>query len=143
MAHSFRYPIRECENYDGDSFNLTLDLGFGLVLHRKCRLEGADTPELSGGTPRSKAAGRLARDKARRFVAMAMADEGAVFVSETYTGKFGRPLGDFVRVSDGKSLREFLFDGNYAVPYWGGAKQDIAPLHAANEALLVKRGEIE
>lgn len=60
-----RFKILEFSNYDGDSFDLTLDLGFNLVIHRKCRLEGADTPELRDKRPDYKAAAYLARDKVR------------------------------------------------------------------------------
>lgn len=135
--HVYRYPIRAASFYDGDSMDLTLDLGFALVLHRKCRLQGVDTPELRGGTEASRAAGRLARDVAQAFVASA---GDAAFVSETWTGKFGRPLGD-IETSAG-SLREKLIEGRYAVPYHGGAKADVAELHAENLAALVARGEL-
>ena len=46
---NYRYRIRDFENYDGDSFDLSLDLGFEIVVHKGCRLMGVDTPELRGG----------------------------------------------------------------------------------------------
>lgn len=139
MTRSFR--ILEFSNYDGDSFDLTLDLGFDLVIHRKCRLAAVDTPELRGGTDDSKAAARLARDQARGFVSDAMDTGFADFLSETYTGKFGRPLGDIVDHT-GASLRAWLLLKNLAVPYDGEAKSEIQALHDANIAALKARGEI-
>ena len=138
----YRFKIVGFENYDGDSFDLTLDLGFDLILHRKCRINGVDTPELRGGTDEQKAAGRLARDKARLFVAEAMVDGGAEFVSQNYSGKFGRPLGDIVRQSDGVGLVSYLIGSNYGVPYFGQAKSKVAGAHAANLAALKEAGEI-
>ena len=136
---AFQFPILESANYDGDSFDFSLDLGFGLVLHRKCRLDGIDTPELRGGTEESKAAGRLARDKARAWVE---ACERPTFVSETYAGKFGRPLGDVVDGITGASLREYLLTHQYGVPYHGQAKADIQSLHDENIAALKARREL-
>ena len=139
----FRFNIIDFSNYDGDSFDLTLDLGFDLVIHQKCRLEGIDTPELRGGDERHKAAGYLARDEARRFVKDAMDVGGAVFVSETYRGKFGRPLGDIVRVGDGRSLRDELLERRLGVPYHGQAKSEVAALHLENIERLVEQGQIQ
>ena len=132
-----RFKIGEFSNYDGDSFDLTLDLGFELVYHQKCRIEGIDTPELRGGTTLSKAAAVLARDVAREWVRKAMEDGGAVFVSETYRGKFGRPLGDIERAKDGASMRQHLLDNHLGVPYHGQAKSKVAGEHAANLQFLL------
>ena len=137
----YRFKIITFENYDGDSFDLTLDLGFDLVTHRKCRIDGVDTPELRGGTDDSKAAAKVARDMAHLFVGEGLVkEEDVVFVSENYTGKYGRPLGD-IEVN-GQSLREYLIERNYGVPYHGQAKASVQSLHDANLAVLKERGEI-
>lgn len=135
------YPIEAFSNYDGDSFDLTLDLGFALVAHHKCRIYGIDTPELRGGTADSKAAGYLARDKAREWVHAAMDRGGAYFCSENYAGKFGRPLGDIVDMQ-GRSLRRYLIANGYGVEYHGQAKAEIAAKHDENIAALKKEGLI-
>ena len=138
----YRYKIIEFSNYDGDSFNLSLDLGFSMSLYRKCRLYGVDTPELRGGTVLSKAAGRLARDEATQWTQDAMLDGGAAFLSENYSGKFGRPLGDIIRLSDGGSLREFLIDSSLGVEYHGQAKADVASEHKANLDRLIAQNKL-
>ena len=140
--NSYLYYVLEFDNYDGDSFNLTLDLGFDLCIHRQCRLYGADTPELRGGTDEQKKAGYLARDKVREWCNDALMDDNLFFDSENYAGKFGRPLGDMVRMSETgvKSLRQYLFDNHLAVPYEGQAKSEVAEQHAANLAVLKERG---
>ena len=137
----YRFKVLDFDNYDGDSFDLTLDLGFDLVTHRKCRIEGVDTPELRGGTDESKAAAKLARDVARLFVGEGLVKgQDVVFVSENYTGKYGRPLGD-IEV-DGASLREYLIEHSFGVPYHGQAKAAVQALHDLNLAVLKERGEI-
>lgn len=137
----YRFKVLDFSNYDGDSFDLTLDLGFDLITHQKCRINGVDTPELRGGTDESKAAARVAKSAALNFVAAGMMqDEEVVFVSQSYRGKFGRPLGD-IEVA-GASLRAHLIANSYGVPYHGQAKSAVQALHDANLTILKERGEI-
>ena len=137
----YKFKILEFSNYDGDSFDLTLDLGFNLVTHQKCRINGVDTPELRGGTDEQKKAGIVARDVARQWVIEAQANGGAWFVSEGYKGKFGRPLGDIHNVNR-DSMRHFLIRMHYGVPYHGQAKREVADLHDLNLQILKDRGDI-
>ena len=140
------YKFRICDsvNYDGDSYNLTLDLGFELVIYRKCRMDGADTPELRSGDAQHRAAGELARVKVEAWIEEGLLSGKAWFVSETYTGKYGRPLGDIHRLLDAsnnvESLRSYLFKNFLAVPYAGQAKSEVAGLHKANIAALQDKG---
>ena len=141
MQH-YTFRILHFSNYDGDSFDLTLDLGFSLTTHKKVRILGVDTPELRGGTDDSKAAGRLARLRASEWVDDAMSRGNAYFSSQGYAGKFGRPLGDIVD-EDGSSLVEFLLSQRLAVPYEAGqAKAKVQELHDANIEYLKSTGAI-
>ena len=136
-----KYKVTDFDNYDGDSFNLTIDLGFDLVYHIKARLEGVDTPEIRGGTATSKAAAQVAKDHVRSFAEAAMEAGELYFVSETYRGKFGRPLGD-LQNGEGMSLREDLIDKNMGVPYEGQAKALVQALHVKNYKALIEQGLI-
>ena len=140
MQH-YTFRILHFSNYDGDSFDLTLDLGFSLTTHKKVRILGVDTPELRGGTDDSKAAGRLAKLRASEWVDDAMSRGNAYFSSQGYAGKFGRPLGDIVD-EDGSSLVEFLLRQRLAVPYDGQAKAKVQELHDANIEYLKSTGAI-
>ena len=71
MSHEWKFPAKLDENYDGDTFNLELDIGFSLRYYVSIRLHAVDTPELRGGSDLTKAAAKLARDKAHRFVSQA------------------------------------------------------------------------
>ena len=124
------YKITDFSNYDGDSFDLTLDLGFNLITHKKTRIDGIDTPELRGGTDQSKALAKHAKMMAAEWVKKAMDQGGAYFSSEGYKGKFGRPLGDIVNSNAG-SLRNYLINTKLAVSYHGQAKSEVAGAHAA------------
>ena len=138
----YRFKILEFSNYDGDSFDLTMDLGFDIVTHKKCRINGVDTPELRGGTDLEKAAGRLARDEARAWCMQAMGKDKIYFVSEGYKGKFGRPLGD-IQDAEGNSMRQYLLDKHLGVPYEGQAKSEVDHLHAINLQHLLKLGVLK
>ena len=138
--HQFTFPILGFDNYDGDSFDLKLDVGFHLFAFRQCRLEGADTPELRDRRPAWKAAGYLAKRFAHEFIARGVADGAAYFVSQTYTGKYGRPLGDIIVA--GVSLREELIRQRLAVPYHGQAKSAIEAEHQLNIDALIEQGKI-
>lgn len=144
LVKTYRFGIIEFDNYDGDSFNLMLDLGFEIPHPRAVRLNGVDTPELRGGNATSKTFAKLARDKAHQFIANAIADCGAEFVSELYRGKYGRPLGDIVALGENllpaKSLRDYLLENRLGVPYEGGSKAHLAPLHQANFEHLMEHG---
>ena len=137
----YKFKIVEFSNYDGDSFDLTLDLGFDLITHQKCRINGIDTPELRGGTDDSKAAGRLAKQEAHDWVKEAVENGDAWFVSEGYKGKFGRPLGD-IQDKNSISMREYLLGKRLGVKYHGQAKSSIAGEHAANIEYLKSAGLI-
>ena len=136
------YRITEFSNYDGDSFDLTLDLGFDLITHKKTRLMGIDTPELRGGTGKSKAAGYLAKLMAQTWITEAMDGGAAYFSSEGYSGKYGRPLGDILNGA-GDSLREYLLEKRLGVPYEGQAKRLIQEQHDANIKYLEETGELK
>ena len=146
----YQYRILESENYDGDSFNLTLDLGFGMQCFKRCRLEGVDTPELRDRDLAMKAAGYLAKQWVEDFIAdgiRARADGmgDIFFVSETYSGKFGRALGNIVRVIDGveTDLRSGLLNERLGVVYNGENKSIVRQAHRDNVLYLTERGMIQ
>ena len=66
-------------------FDLTLDLGFNLITHKKTRIDGIDTPELRGGTDQSKALAKHAKMVASQWVKHAMEQGGAYFSSQRDT----------------------------------------------------------
>ena len=144
------FKILEFDNYDGDTFTLRLDMGFGMQWIGSVRIHLVDTPELRGGTDRSKAAGKLAKAEAAKFVQQGMAGRGAYFQSEyleeksTKMGKYGRPLGDILCYKGSEdtivSLTFHLIKRRLAVDYYGGSKALIAAQHEANITYLEKAG---
>lgn len=128
----WEFPCKLIDNYDGDTLNLELDLGWGLCYYRQVRLHGVDTPELRGGTPLTKAAAKQARD----FVNNVCRDAATLsFLSEKWSGKFGRAIGDVL--VNGQRLSEMLIENRLGVRYDGTSNRDaLWPQHEANAQYL-------
>lgn len=83
---------------DGDTIDVTIDLGFSISMLARVRLKGVDTPEIFG--PNAGPAGK----QAQAFVTVwCSACTGLLLQSLKWEReKYGRVLGDFFRVrSDG------------------------------------------
>lgn len=98
--------------YDGDSIHIDIDLGFRAHWIGLARLSGIDAPELP--TPE----GIAARDFLRGLLPV-----GTVVVVDSWElDKYGRPLLDVYRRSDGKWVNEEMLTSGHAVPYHGGKR---------------------
>lgn len=96
---------------DGDTVELTVDLGFNLTYKSHFRLEGVDTPE------RGEAGWREAGDFCR-----AWAPPGTEVLAVTSKAdKYGRYL-VYLAGDTGPSINSLLVEHALAVPYFGGAK---------------------
>ena len=78
---------------DGDTVDVSIDLGFGVWLHNeRVRILGIDAPETRTRDLEEKAAGL----DAKAFVAQLLpVGSEQVLISKAFEGKFGRILGDF------------------------------------------------
>ena len=125
-------------NYDGDSFHFLLDCGFGIKFKPDggYRLDGADTPEMKGGTKISKWAAREAKEFAKQFINYGIERKDANLHSID-AGKFGRPLSKIYVA--GLELGEELIKQNLAAPYHGQSKSLISAIHEDNYTILLKR----
>ena len=137
MDHQWMFPIRLDHNYDGDTFDLEIDLGFSIKIYKSVRLAGVDTPELRGGTPETKALARFARDHAEWYIRYA---NKVFFKSTVWSGKYGRPVGDLI--CDGNSLADYLVAEGLAVPYDGGSRAELQAQHQKNAEILIEKGRI-
>ena len=135
--HDWTFPCSLLSNYDGDSLELRLELGFGIGFDTVIRLEGSDTPEIRGGNQLTRNAAALARDEAAKF----FANGKGVFQCSSWGGKYGRPVGD-INV-EGRSLAYYLVENRLAVAYDGSSnRSDLMVLHRENAEFLYQQGRI-
>lgn len=96
---------------DGDTVELTLDLGFYLTYRSHFRLEGLDTPER----------GKAGYKEARAFCEALAPPGTAVLGVTSKSDKYGRWL-IYLQGSTGPSINSQLLEAGLARPYDGGAK---------------------
>ena len=137
MPHQWIFPCKMDRAYDGDTFYLELDIGFALQHFVAVRLAGVDTPELRGGTDLTKAAAKLARDEAEKFI---RGGAEVKFHCTLWGGKYGRPVGDIY--VDGNALSDFLIERRLGVSYDGGSRAAIFRFHKANAQYLKEAGAL-
>ena len=111
---------------DGDTIDVTIDLGFDLYKKERVRIAGVDTPEKRTRDLEEKALGLDAtywmKDKLTETI---KGDEELIIRTELKggTGKYGRLLG-WLYVGDATvSLNEKMITEGYAWAYDGGTKQ--------------------
>ena len=101
---------------DGDTIDVTLDLGFDVMLHKqRVRLAGIDTPESRTRNLEEKALGLKAKERLTELCV------DSFKIQSLGKGKYGRILG-IPFTEDGKSICQLLIEEGHAVEYWGGTK---------------------
>ena len=111
---------------DGDTIDVTIDLGFDLYKKERVRVAGVDTPEKRTRDDEEKALGYDAthwlEDKLNGAIS---GDDDLVIRTELVggVGKYGRLLG-WLYIGDAEvSLNEQMIEEGYAWAYDGGTKQ--------------------
>ena len=111
---------------DGDTIDVTIDLGFDLFKKERVRVAGVDTPEKRTRDLEEKALGIDATNWLKEKLEGALAgDDDLVIRTELVggVGKYGRLLG-WLYLGDGSlSLNEAMIEEGYAWAYDGGTKQ--------------------
>ncbi len=111
---------------DGDTIDVTIDLGFDLYKKERVRIAGVDTPEKRTRDLEEKALGIDATNWLKeKLEGAVVGDDDLVIRTELVggVGKYGRLLGWlYVGVGD-LSLNEQMITEGYAWSYDGGTKQ--------------------
>jgi micrococcal nuclease len=136
------YDAKVLKVVDGDTVDVDIDLGFGIVLtDERVRIMGIDTPESRTSDKVEKLFGLAAKERLKELLG-----EETVLITkddkhgEDMKGKFGRVLGDF-RVG-GKTVTEILIEEGHAVAYHGQSKDEIQDAHLANRNRLIAEGKV-
>ena len=112
---------------DGDTIDVTIDLGFDLFKKERVRVAGVDTPEKRTRNLEEKALGIDATNWLKQKLEDTIAGDGDELTVRTElvggTGKYGRLLGWLYVGEDTVSLNEQMITEGYAWEYDGGTKQ--------------------
>jgi micrococcal nuclease len=104
---------------DGDTIDVTLDLGFDVRLHKqRCRLAGIDTPESRTRDLAEKKLGLAAKD---RLIELCV---GSITIKSFGKGKYGRILA-IPYTENNEDICQMLINEGHAVEYWGGKKTKV------------------
>ena len=108
----YHYKVKSVDRVvDGDTIDVTIDLGFSLYHKIRVRLAGIDTPEVRTKDLEEKAAGI----KAKSHLVECIEKATEITLQTEKTGKYGRYLG--VVYADGSNLNQILLDEGYAEVY--------------------------
>ena len=111
---------------DGDTIDVTIDLGFDLYKKERVRVAGVDTPEKRTRNLEEKALGIEATNWLKEKLESTIAGDDELSVRTELVGgvgKYGRLLG-WLYIGDAElSLNEQMITEGYAWAYDGGTKQ--------------------
>ena len=141
----FIYRVSSLEKVvDGDTIDVSIDLGFDVCTKQRVRLLGIDTPESRTRDLTEKKFGLLSKKKLREWCLKAVASEKDDIEIQLRCpeadsrGKFGRILAEVWVSEDGEwtNVNKWMCDNWFAVPYTGQNKADVEALHMANREKL-------
>ena len=111
---------------DGDTIDVTIDLGFDLYKKERVRIAGVDTPEKRTRDLEEKALGIDATNWMKEKLEGAIDGESELTIRTELKGgmgKYGRLLGWLYVGDDNVSLNEQMITEGYAWAYDGGTKK--------------------
>lgn len=108
----YEYRARFLYNYDGDTIDFQIDLGFDVLINIRVRLARVDTPELRGN---ERELGLIVKENVRKK--MMNAEEIVIKTYKDRKGKYGRYIGEVIY--DDINLSDYLLAEGLATEYLG------------------------
>ena len=145
----YEYRANVIKVIDGDTVDVDIDLGFGIMLRdERVRIMGIDTPESRTRDLVEDIFGEAAKARVKELLGEKVVLRTEINKNgEDMKGKFGRILGDF-QIYDAKQdawriLTEILIEEGHAVKYHGQNKDEVQEAHMANRQKLMEAGVID
>ena len=145
----YEYRATVIKVVDGDTVDVDIDLGFGIVLSdERVRIAGIDTPESRTRDKEEKKFGLAAKSRVKQLLGKTCVLKTQINKNgEDMKGKFGRILGDFSvydsATDSWRMITEVLISEGHAVPYHGQNKDDVQKAHLANRVKLLEDGIVK
>ena len=144
----YEYRATVLKVIDGDTVDVDIDLGFGIILSdERVRIMGIDTPESRTRDKVEKKFGLAAKARLKSLLGKTCTLKTQINKNgEDMKGKFGRILGDFnvydENTDSWKPVTKVMVDEGHAVPYTGGSKDEVEAQHLANRERLIAEGVV-
>ena len=133
---------------DGDTIDVSIDLGFDLIKKERVRIAGIDTPEKRTRDLEEKALGIDATNWMKKNLEDTIAGDDELTIRTELVGgmgKYGRLLGWLYVGESNVSLNEIMIEEGYAWAYDGCTKQknfqELRDIRIARGSLLPDEGE--
>jgi len=135
----YRYKVNVVRVVDGDTVDVDVARGFGMVYKKqRVRMLGIDTPESRTRDLVEKKFGKASKAHLAKIL-----EEGDIQMVSHDRGKFGRILGNLYHGSSSYSINQQMIDDHHAVAYTGGNKEEVEKQHMANRKVLIENGTVE
>ena len=118
----FDYMVKIQRVVDGDTVDISCDLGFDIWHNARVRMMGIDTPESRTRNLEEKALGLASKARLKELL---KGKKVKIVCSKEGKGKFGRILADLVTIDkEGNevNINDQLIKEGHARPYYGGKK---------------------
>ncbi len=103
-----KYEAEILRIIDGDTYDVLVNLGWGVLMRHRVRLRGIDTPEMN--TQEGK--------DAKAFAEEILLDQRIYLTNVAKrTDKYGRTVAKIWLVDEGRDITEYLLTEGYGVPY--------------------------
>lgn len=136
----YEYNCKIRRVVDGDTVDVDIDLGFGVVYaNQRIRLYGIDTPESRTRDPYEKFFGKMAA----QFLAEKLGESCVIRTRKDGKGKYGRVLGQFLvydnETDSQMTVNDIMIRDHLAVRYHGQSKDEIEDQHIVNRDILAEK----
>jgi len=135
----YEYKVTVDRVIDGDTVDVDVHLGFNVVLSKqRVRLHGIDTPESRTRNKEEKVRGLISKEYLKNIC-----ESSSIRLQSKDRGKFGRILGVLYKDDETISINQKMCEEGFAVPYFGGNKDELEALHMLNKQKLIEKGILE
>ena len=135
----YEYKVTVDRVIDGDTVDVDIHLGFNVVLSKqRVRLHGIDTPESRTRNKEEKVRGLISKEYLKNIC-----ESSSIRLKSKDRGKLGRILGVLYKDDETISINQKMCEEGFAVPYFGGSKDELDALHMINKQKLINQGLLE
>lgn len=110
----YQYKVKKFDKIvDGDTVDVSIDVGFSITIKQRVRLKGIDAAETRTLIAEEKAKGLAAKE----WLQKELSREGEWVIETTKEDKYGRILGTLYCVGDSITVNERMLNEGIVEPY--------------------------